>query len=165
MRRKTQLLAEDVLFVQLISYLGISAATSVSNLRQGGISASHTAVSVLFYSQSQWAWSMEIHTFFVFPHSACEAFVFVFPASPPGCIFMCALPRETVTAQIPASVLCLNGHVCLRKMGVARVRARARVRHTACALVFIKLFAFDALSCGFQAASLVHNPLACPICQ
>lgn len=30
---------------------------------------------------------------------------------------------------------------------------------TACTLVPIKHFAFDALSCGFQAASLVHNPL------
>lgn len=150
MRRKTQLLAEDVLFVQLISYLGISAATSVSNLRQGGISASHTAVSVLFYSQSQWAWTMEIHTVFVFSHSACEAFVFVFPASPPGCIFMCALPRETVTAQIPASVLCLNGHVCLRKMWVARVcvhvRAYATLHVLWSLLSFLPLMLFPVVS-------------------
>lgn len=41
------MLAVDVLFVQLISYLGISAATSVSNLRQ--VVSLHRTPQSLFY--------------------------------------------------------------------------------------------------------------------
>lgn len=163
MRRKTQLRAEAVLFMQLVLFMGISAGTSASNLKQG--ESLHRTQHSLFH--------------FICTVSEREALKFTFLSSLTGCVWgLCHcfldLPSwlhihvftfpGTVTAQIPASMLHLNGRVCLRKMeSCVLACACACVRCTACVLVFIKLFAFDAFSCGSQAASLVHSPLTCQI--
>lgn len=90
------------------------------------------------------------------------------PAAPfPGWIFIDALPLWELSVcrcimwprgdvalseqDWGAWLMCVCVHVCL---GVAVCESCC----TACAVVPIKHFAFDALSCGFQ-APLVHNPL------
>ena len=103
-----------------------------------------------------------------------EAFVSLY--SPSLCLWLrihICLSSGTVT-QIPAR-MCLSGYVtdyCLAQDCVCMTVCRVCVcvcscvcvcecvsGCTACAPVPIKLFAFDALSCGLQAASLMHSPL------
>lgn len=139
MRRKTQLRAEAVLFMQLVSYTGICAATSVSNLKQGE-SLHHTPHSLFYYCQSQRAWSTEIHMFLsplvrrVGPLSFLSRL-----------LLLAAYSRVRITAQVPASMLCLNGHVCLRKMEsctcvCARVHAALHALWSLLSLLPLMLF-------------------------
>lgn len=113
------------------AYTGRSAATFVSNLKPGE-SAHHTPPSlfhsILRVSERE---ARKFSSFFVSARSPRGAFVSLFQAS----------SRGRVTAQVPARVLCLkNGRVC---DCARRSCACARARRTACALLFIKLFAFD----------------------
>lgn len=101
-------------------------------------------------------------------HSVRQGPVSALAAPFPGWIFIDVLPRELPGCRcsmwpggdvslslsktgVHGSCVCVCLHVCL---GVVVCESCC----TACALVPIKHFAFDALSCGFQ-APLVHNPL------
>lgn len=96
-------------------------------------------------------------------HSACQTFAFALPAPLPGWIFIYALPWELSACRCR---MCLSGDVTLSEpnrgawlvcvhLGVVVCESCC----TACTLVPIKHFSFDALSCGFQAAWLMRNPL------
>lgn len=101
-------------------------------------------------------------------HSVCQTFAFLLPA-PPGWIFIYALQWELSACRCS---MCLSGDVTLSEPDrgawlvcvcvCVYVHLRVVVCEsccTACTLVPIKHFSFDALSCGFQAAWLMHNPL------
>lgn len=94
--------------------------------------------------------------------------LFVLPLSVPGCIFIYACPQELsqcgfLQACIWVAVwpnclsASLHAHDC-----VCVLYINVNVCESCCTawgLVPTKLFAFDAPSCGLQAASLMDNPL------